>query len=150
MTKFSELATTSLLGDADLVAVTQGGVSKAITGQSLKSAIPVDLAGQKAAVSFFEPAPAAGDVTLVYRIPVAARLDDVDFNIASGSLDIAVKKNGTALSGLTAIGVAATGTAAAAGAANDNDFAAGDKLSITLSAPNAAARLEMSFNFTRL
>ncbi len=150
MTKFSELATTSVLGDADLIAVTQGGVSKAITGQSLKSAIPTSLAGQKAAVSYFEPLPQAGEVTLVFRLPAAARLDSVDFSLGAGSLTLAVWRNGAALSGLDALAVSAAGSAPALGTANDNDFAAGDKLSLSLSAVNAAAVLEASFNFTRL
>ncbi|WP_282609439.1 hypothetical protein [Pelagibius sp. Alg239-R121] len=150
MTKFSELATTSVLGDADLIALTQGGVSKAMTGQSLKSSIPVSLAGQKAAVTYFEPEPLEGDVTLVFKMPAAARLDSVDFSLAAGSVTLAVKKNAAGLSGLNAVAVAASGQAGASGTGNDNDFATGDKLSVTLSAISAASHLEASFNFTRL
>lgn len=150
MTKFSELATTSVLGDSDLIAVTQGGVSRAITGQSLKSAIPISLAGQKAAVSYFEPAPREGEVTLVFRLPAAARLDSIDFSLAAGSLTLSVRRNGVALSGLGALAVSAAGSANPLGTGNDNDFAAGDKLSLSLSAVSAAATLETSCNFTRL
>ena len=150
MTKFSELTSTTVLGDTDLIALTQGGVSKAMTGQSLKTAIPINLAGQKAAVTYFEPNPIEGDVTLVFKMPAAARLDSVDFDLAAGSLSLAVKKNGAGLSGLAAVAVAAAGQAAALGTGNDNDFAAGDKLSLTLSAVSSAGALESSFNFTRL
>lgn len=150
MTKFSELATTSVLGDTDLIAVTQGGVSRAITGQSLKSAIPISLAGQKAAVSYFEPSPQEGEVTLVFRLPVAARLDSIDFSLSAGNLTLAVRRNGASLSGLNALAVSMAGSASALGTANDNDFAAGDKLSLGVSAVNAASVLEVSVNFTRL
>lgn len=150
MTKFSELAITSVLGDTDLIAVTQGGQSRAMTGLSLKTAIPINLAGQKAAVSYFEPAPAEGDVTLVFKMPSGARLDSVDFNLAAGSLNLAVKKNGTGLSGLNAVAVATAGQASALGTGGDNDFSTGDKLSVTLSTVAAAQGLETSFNFTRL
>ncbi len=150
MTKFSELGTTSVLGDADLIAVTQGGVSKAMSGQSLKTAIPINLAGQKAAVTYFDPAPREGDVTLVFKMPAGARLDSVDFNLAAGGLNLAVKKDGTGLSGLTAVVVSASGQAIPLGTGNDNDFAANDKLSVTLSAVAGAQGLETSFNFTRL
>lgn len=150
MTKFSELGTTSVLGDADLIAVTQGGVSKAITGQSLKTAIPINLAGQKAAVTYFDPNPAEGDVTLVFKMPAGARLDSVDFGLAAGNLNLAVKKNGTGLSGLTAVAVSVPGQATALGTGGDNDFAANDKLSVALSGITGAEGLETSFNFTRL
>lgn len=150
MTKFSELATTTVLGDADLIAVAQGGVSKAMTGQSLKTAIPISLAGQKAAITYFELNPLEGDVTLVFKMPAGARLDSVDFDLAAGSLSLAVKKNGTGLSGLTAVAVAADGQASALGSGSDNDFAPGDKLSVTLTGISGAAGLETSFNFTRL
>lgn len=150
MTKFSELATTSVLGDTDLIAVTQGGVSKAITGQSLKSAIPISLAGQKAAVSYFDPVPQEGEVTLLFRVPAAARLDSVDFGLGAGSVTLAVRRNAVALSGLDALAVSMAGSATALGTANDNHFAAGDKLSLGISAVNAATLLEASFNFTRL
>ncbi|TQV80804.1 hypothetical protein [Denitrobaculum tricleocarpae] len=150
MTKFSELATTSVLGDTDLIALTQGGQSRAMTGQSLKTAIPINLAGQKAAVSYFEPNPGGGEVTLVFKMPAAARLDSVDFDLAAGNLSLAVRKNGVDLSGLNAVAVTTAGQAPALGTGNDNDFATGDKLSVALSAVTAAEGLEASFNFTRL
>lgn len=150
MTKFSELATTSVLGDTDLIAVTQGGQSRAMTGQSLKTAIPINLAGQKAAVSYFEPNPAEGEVTLVFKMPAGARLDTVDFNLAAGSLSLTAKKNGTSLSGLVSIAVTTAGQASALGSGSDNDFALGDTLTVALAGISGAQGLEASFNFTRL
>lgn len=75
----------------------------------------------------------------------ATRLHNVDASTTTGTLTVALKKNGTGIGGLTAVAITSTQTETAVNSSSNAyiDFAAGDKLSIDRSSVSAAENLEI-------
>lgn len=86
--------------------------------------------------------PSNTDYTIRQYIPRATRFDNIYFKTASGTCTLAVKLDGTNITGWSALNVTSTeGTAAASGA---NTAAAGVTLSVTVSANSNADRLSIT------
>ena len=91
------------------------------------------------------PSPAVKSYTLFLLVPRAMTVTNLDAVCASGSCTVALRKNGTAITGLTG-SVTTTVTTMTASALNV--FAAGDIMQLAVTATSAAADLAFSVKWT--
>ena len=99
-------------------------------------------------IQFFVDAGADKSYTLNEYAGFSYTLQDAIYKTASGTATIAVKKNGTALTGWEALSATSTqtGPTAATGTGSDNEIVLGDKIEITVSAGTTAVDLSIILN----
>jgi hypothetical protein len=80
---------------------------------------------------------ADGTVYLAYKVPYAGTVDTLDYFTGAGSFTVAIKINGTNVTGLSAVAVSSA-TPAAATATAANTFSAGDTITAVISSTASA------------
>lgn len=80
---------------------------------------------------------------LVVTFRAAATLYNIDASLAAGTLTANLKKNGSSISGLSAVAVTTTQTETAVGGGGSTSFAAGDTLEIAITSSSSASDLEI-------
>lgn len=102
----------------------------------------------KGALFLFDAAPVDGTITWAGRMPIACTVNSLTWDASSGSTTVAVKINGTNITGLSSVAVSSSGpTTTNATAANT--VAVGDRITVTYSSTSSAVNVELSLNVTK-
>lgn len=101
----------------------------------------------KLAITYTDSAPVDGTVEVLVRAPFAFTINSFTADLDSGTVTVAVKINGTNVTGLSAVAVSSTkattnGTAA-------NTVAVGDVVALTFSSASTPIALRATINATR-
>ena len=101
----------------------------------------------KVAIAYTDSAPVNGTVEVLVRAPFAFTINSFTVDLDSGTVTIAVKINGTNVTGLSAVSASSTlsttnGTAA-------NTVAIGDVIALTFSSASTPVNLRATINCTR-
>lgn len=123
------------------VGVGQAPVAKTVA--QMQALLGID----KFAIAHNDNAPADGTVEVLVRVPFAGTINSLTVDLDSGTVTIAVKINGTDVTGLSA--VSASSTKATTNATAANTLAVGDVVSFTYSSASSPVNLRATLNCTR-
>lgn len=101
----------------------------------------------KVAIAYTDSAPVDGTVEVLVRAPFAFTINSFTVDLDSGTVTIAVKINGTNVTGLSA--VSASSTKATTNGTAANTVAVGDVVSLTFSSASTPIGLRATINGTR-
>ncbi len=123
------------------VGVGQPPVAKTVA--QMQALLGVD----KVAIAYTDSAPVDGTVEVLVRAPFAFTIDSFTVDLDSGTVTIAVKINGTNVTGLSA--VSASSTKATTNGTAANTVAVGDVIALAFSSASTPVGLRATINGTR-
>lgn len=101
----------------------------------------------KGCIAYVDSAPVDGTVEILVRAPFGFTINSFTADDDSGTVTVAVKINGTDVTGLSAVAVSSTKATTNATAANT--VAAGDVVSLTFSSASTPVNVRATVNWTR-